>query len=134
MLFRSYGSLHSTASENKNWYRIKANSAFGTPKYSAIALVNEIIKTPSLQTSSIAILQNVITNGQLNIALTNQALGNYNFVITNAIGQAIKQSEVMVNNNNFIYNFKTGIIAKGNYQLTIISETGEKTTLQFVVK
>jgi hypothetical protein len=130
----NYTRLHSNASEQKNWYRIKANSAFGSPIYSAIALVSELSKTASNPNASITIVPTVVTDGQVNVILTNQVEGKYSLVITNAVGQIIKQSQVNVDNDKFTYNLKTGTIAKGTYQLTVINTVGEKTSMAFIVK
>jgi hypothetical protein len=130
----NYSMIHSNASEQKNWYRIRANSAFGAPKYSAIALVTEILKSTINPNASISIAQTIVTDGQVNVILTNQVEGKYTLVITNTIGQIIKQSQVNVDNDRFTYNLKTGTVPKGVYQLTVINTIGEKITLPFIVK
>jgi hypothetical protein len=126
----NYSYLHKGASVQKNWYRIKANTASGTAKYSAIALVNEVQKTITAPSPSIAI---ALKAGMVNVILKNELAGKYNFVITNSAGQVIKQSLANVNNASFTHNLQIGEIASGNYQLTVINTNGEKTTIAFLV-
>ena len=87
-------------------------------------MVNEIVKAAINEESSITIVPNVVTTGQVNVILTNQPKGEYYFLISNKIGQILNQSKVIVNNDKFIHSIKTGNIANGTYQLTSINSLG----------
>ncbi len=130
----TYSKIHSNASTGKNWYRVKANSTIGAAKYSAIALVNEVVKINTAPKISVVIAPNVVTDGQVNVIFTNQVKGKYSLVITNDLGQIVQQVKVFINSDLLKYNIKLGDIATGNYKLTVINTIGEKTTLAYLVK
>ena len=128
----NYNGLNSNASLQKNWYRIKANNALGAPTYSAIALVNDFVKTNT--NADAKIMPKITPDGQIKVIFSNQIKGKYAVVITNAVGQIIKQSQVFIDNALFTYNVKTGSLATGNYQLTVINTIGEKITVAYIAK
>jgi phage baseplate assembly protein gpV len=130
----TYSKQDATASKANNWYRVKANNANGTFKYTAIAMVggeNEIIQ---IGESKISIYPNPIIDGNVNLHFNNQPKGNYSVQITNAKGQIIQTEIIQVQNNNTLRLIKVGTIARGNYQATLMNEAGNKTTISFVIK
>ena len=129
----NYSKTNNNASIEKNWYRIKANNVFGAPTYSAIALVNEVTKTDINTKAVSTIVLKVNRAGQVSVLLNNYAAGKYILVITNALGQVVKQSKVNINTDKFTCDLKTSALSKGNYQLTVINNNGEKASVAFVV-
>jgi Secretion system C-terminal sorting domain len=130
----TYSKQDAAASMANNWYRVKANNTNGTTKYTAIAMVGAVNDIAIATEPSMSIYPNPIQNGNINLHLDNQAKGNYSVQITNAAGQIVQAENVQVENNSALRIIKLGTAATGNYQATIVDESGNKTTIAFVVK
>ena len=96
-----------------------------------VGAINEIAIATE---ATISIYPNPVVDGNVNLHLDNQIKGNYTVQITNTSGQQIKAAIVQVENNNTLRIIKMGTAAAGNYQATITDESGNKTTISFLVK
>jgi Secretion system C-terminal sorting domain len=130
----TYSKQDAAASMANNWYRVKANNTNGTSKYTAIAMVGAVNETIQIAASKMSIYPNPVIGGNVNLHLDNQAKGNYAVQITNAAGQIVSTENVQVENNSALRIIKLGTAATGNYQATIVDESGKKTTIGFFVK
>ena len=130
-----YSFTDNNASINNNWYRIKFTTTAGVTVYSAIAMVGaEVAEANVVAASKISVYPNPVVGGNVNVHLDNVAKGNYTAQITNTAGQAIKTATIQVNTNAVLQTIKIGNVASGSYHVTILDETGTKTTLPFIVK
>jgi hypothetical protein len=130
----SYAVTDSNASIQKNWYRIKWKSTNGNTKYSAIAMVNEIIANDISVESTIVVAPSPVIGSNINVYFKNQPKGNYQILLLNALGQVLQKNVVNLNNENYKYSFNGGSLQSGSYQISIYNESGLLQTIPFINK
>jgi hypothetical protein len=131
----AYSFTDINASATANWYRIKLTSNAGTTSYSAIAMVAALpTETLAQGAASISIYPNPVVNGNINLHLDNQAKGMYSVQVSNKAGQVLKMETVQVQSSNVLSNIKIANPATGSYQVMVIDEAGNKTTIPFIIK
>ncbi len=130
----TYSQIDALASNAKSWYRIKANNALGSAKYSAIAMVNEIDSIVTITSPSISIFPNPVIGGKVNVHIKNQSAGNYFIQISNKLGQVLLTEKIQLQSNNMLHTINIGAATAGTYQLSITNEAGSKTSLPIMVK
>jgi Secretion system C-terminal sorting domain len=131
----AYSFNDNNASLNNNWYRVKFTSTAGVTSYSAIAMVGATAEEVTVAgESKITVYPNPVVGGIVNLHLDNQAKGNYSIQITNSLGQIVETDKVQVQTNAVLKTIKLEGLAKGKYQLTVISEDGVKTNISFISK
>jgi Secretion system C-terminal sorting domain len=130
----TYSTIDAAATTAANWYRVKANNQNATTKYTAVAMVNALPAEAVNTIATMSIYPNPVVDGHINLHLDNQAKGNYTVQITNAEGKTIHTENVQVQNNSILRIIKMSAKATGKYQATVIDETGNKTTIGFIIK
>jgi hypothetical protein len=131
----AYGFTDVNASAANNWYRIKLTNNLGVTSYSAIAMVAALPTEAIAQgAASISIYPNPVVNGNINLHLDNQAKGMYSVQVSNKAGQVLKTETVQVQTNTVLSNIKLSNPATGSYQVLVVDEAGNKTTIPFVIK
>jgi Secretion system C-terminal sorting domain len=123
------------ANLNNNWYRVKFTSTAGVTAYSAIAMVGATAEEVTVAgESKITVYPNPVVGGIVNLHLDNQAKGNYSIQITNSLGQIVETDKVQVQTNAVLKTIKLEGLAKGKYQLTVMSESLQKVIVHFIVQ
>jgi uncharacterized protein YjdB len=115
---------------NDNFYRIKALGFDGRIQYSAIVKVD-----PVKSATGISIYPNPVIGKSMQVYFSNQPAGTYMLQLSNKLGQVVYSTAVRIENSNTIKSMQlTNDIAKGNYQLSILSPDGYRTAYQVVVQ
>ncbi len=143
----SYSYTDVAAGTGTNYYRIKGVKLNGQLIYSAIVKVlpqktgpdaprsftqNEDKETGS---ASISIYPNPVVGHKINLEFANQPLGEYNIELANKIGQVVYRKSVQLNSKTGIQQLQLGEnVLPGNYQLKVISQTGEMTVKQVIIQ
>jgi hypothetical protein len=71
----------------------------------------------------------------MNIEFMNQPLGEYNVELSNKLGQVVYRSSLQVNGKTGVQQLHLGEnVMPGNYQLKLISKTGEITIKEVIIK
>jgi hypothetical protein len=71
----------------------------------------------------------------MNLEFANQPLGEYNVELSNKLGQVIYRSSLQVNGKTGIQQLHLGEnVLPGNYQVRVISQTGEITVKQVIIQ
>jgi len=127
----NYKTTDVTPLAGANFYRIKVYEKNGDIKYSAVVKVMMGKKA----TAAMSIFPNPVTNGLINVQLTNQATGTYKLSLTNAIGQVIYTGTKVCNNANGRVQINLpGTLQSGMYQLEVVSPSNEKQVLQVIAE
>lgn len=114
-----------------NFYRIKVYEKNGEVKYSAVVKVMMAKKAAA----AMSIYPNPVTNGVINLQLTNQPGGTYKLSLTNAIGQVIfTGSKIMNSTTGTVQINLPSALQSGMYQLEVISPANEKQVLQVIAE
>ena len=116
-----------TANAGVNYYRIKMTDQDGRSTYSPLVVITG--KAKAFETVSLY-PNPVQTNTTLKIATANA--GNMQMVITDMSGRLMQKQTVRLQSGSNIISLKLGSLATGSYQVTLIDEAGEKTSIRFV--
>jgi hypothetical protein len=121
-----YAKIDAQASTNKIWYRVKANFASGIVKYSAVAMVNEVLSKPTDVITQSYIYPNPVVNKNAQLVFESAAQGNYTINITNSIGQLVYSQNITVNVGTLQKSLNVSTLAKGKYNLQLSKVDGSK--------
>jgi hypothetical protein len=117
----NYSWADKNALEGNNFYRIKSVDQNGKVNYTQIVKVKITIAA-----GAISIYPNPVTNGNINLQLTNLQAGNYGVRVLNPLGQVILSKVISHAGGSSAapipWNYKQ---ARGVYQLEITSPGGE---------
>ncbi len=116
-----------TANAGVNYYRIKMTDQDGRITYSPLVVITG--KAKAFETVSLY-PNPVQTNTTLKIAAANA--GNMQMVITDMSGRLMQKQTVRLQSGSNLISLKLGSLATGSYQVTLIDEAGEKTSIRFV--
>ena len=116
-----------TANAGVNYYRIKMTDQDGRITYSPLVVITgkaKAFETVSLYPNPVQV------NTTLKIAAANA--GNMQMVITDMSGRLMQKQTVRLQSGSNLISLKLGSLATGSYQVTLIDEAGEKTSIRFV--
>lgn len=111
-----YNWLDEAAANGTTYYRIKIISQTGQTYYSSIAKITRDSNAPS-----ISVYPNIITNGSITLQFNNTVKGKYDIQLINELGQLLFTKQINHSGDNAVVSIQTGKLAKGIYQLKIIS-------------
>lgn len=125
----SYGFTDVNPLDGINFYRIRAVNQDGRLQYSSIARVDADKNSPG-----ISVYPNPVSDNTINLSFVNQPKGNYSLILTNKLAQVIYKDELQVTQSNTFFGIRpSATLPAGTYQLSIVSETGDKQVLQVLV-
>jgi hypothetical protein len=143
----SYSYTDPTAGTGINYYRIKGLKLNGQLIYSAIVKVlpqktgadapGSFVVNENLGKGKpwISFYPNPVVDHKMNIEFMNQPLGEYNVELSNKLGQVVYRSSLQVNGKTGVQQLHLGEnVMPGNYQLKLISKTGEITIKEVIIK
>ncbi|MBC7720878.1 MAG: hypothetical protein H7068_02580 [Pedobacter sp.] len=118
---QSYKWYHNLPQSGSNYYRIKSVEVNGIVKFSNV--VSVVIGT---QPASVLVYPNPVTDGKVNLQLTNIIQGNYSINVNNNLGQKIYTTTVNHNGGSGSYLLTLPTLAKGSYSLVMTNGTFKK--------
>lgn len=128
----TYSKLDVAATSASNWYRVKANMANASAKYSGIAMVGAL-PADQLAKPAISVNPNPIKDQTVNIKFTNK-VGDYNITLVNNEGRVVFSANIAIASTNVVKTIALGkAIAPGQYQLTMTNADGKKEILSVLV-
>jgi len=126
----TYGYQDESPFNGVNFYRIRAISANGQIQYSNIVKVD-----PVKFSSGITVNPNPVQDNSIKILFRNQLKGNYKIQLINLIGQVIVNTNVNVDQTEFVYIVRPEkVLPKGVYQLTIVKEDGSSVAENVIIE
>jgi Domain of unknown function (DUF3244) len=128
----TYSKLDVAATSASNWYRVKANMANATAKYSGIAMVGAL-PADQLDKPAISVNPNPIKDQTVNIKFTNK-VGDYKMTLVNNEGRVVYNANIVIANTNVVKTIALGkAVAAGQYQLILTTTDGKKDILNVLV-
>lgn len=112
-----------------NYYRIRSLDANGKTEYTKVVKV----QMGTTVMHDISVFPNPISNGTINLQLTNQAAGNYRVRIINQSGQQVLVKQISLNGGNSTKTFHLDkSVARGFYQVEVVSPGGNTKTIRII--
>ena len=126
----TYGYQDESPFNGVNFYRIRAISSNGHIQYSNIVKID-----PVKFATGITVNPNPVQDNSIKILFRNQLKGNYKIQLINLIGQVIVNTNVNVDQTEFVYIVRPEkVLPKGVYQLTIVKEDGSSVAENVIIE
>ena len=91
--------------------------------------------SPEKMIPGITVYPNPVVNKMMQVQFSKQSPGNYSIQLTSSMGQVVYNGSIKLSNGDMIKPVRLNeSIAAGTYQLTVVSETGSKTTQQIIIQ
>jgi hypothetical protein len=128
----TYSKLDVAATSASNWYRVKANMANASAKYSGIAMVGAL-PVDQLDKPAISVNPNPVKDQTVNIKFTNK-VGEYKMALVNNEGRVVYNANIVIASTNVVKTIVLGkAVAAGQYQLILTTTDGKKEILNILV-
>lgn len=116
-----------TAQAGTQYYRIKMTEPDGKFTYSQLVVITGKAKGFEI----VSLYPNPVqSTSTLNLSAANA--GNMQLVITDMSGRLMQKQTVRLQSGSNLVQLRVASLAKGTYQVTLVGEAGEKTSIRFV--